>query len=369
MARAVQPSVAWELAFYYDLRTAGTMHPDLLESLASRGVDAARFPHLAAGYEESQLQLADLSAALHAAVPLGTEPAPLDIVVFGSIARREATTKSDLDYLLIAHGLPSSPRLSRELLKATDEFLAANGIPRPGGTGMFGTIVSAPDLVERIGLEHDTNMSHSRRVLLLEESESVYQPELLADLKTKTVHRYLIDYEDHPKAGPPRFLINDLVRYWSTLAVDYQAKRWENEGRYSADGWGLRYLKFLISRRITYAASLVSLLTCAAADRDIITEQFELPALARLGRLLRHEEFTATEQLVEVLAIADRFVASLGDESFRDAAKQVTSKDELDADGKLLSAREDADRLHGLLKSLFFEERPLSRTSLHYLTF
>jgi len=63
--------------------------------------------------------------------------------------------------------------------------------------------------------------------------------------------RYLVDdfgYAMPPKAAArvPRFLLNDLVRYWRTMAVDFAAKRREREGA----GWGLRNFKLRMSRKL-----------------------------------------------------------------------------------------------------------------------
>lgn len=134
-----------------------------------REIDALR---TAAEWSEGRLA----EAEAHIKGLISPEEAEIDVLVLGSYARGEASTKSDFDYLIVPHGLPpaGSIRFTRDLLRAVDEFIERLGKlavdddddpsdRRPGGTGLFGQIQSASDLVERIGLEQDTNTTHTRR--------------------------------------------------------------------------------------------------------------------------------------------------------------------------------------------------------------
>ena len=255
------------------------LHSAFTAPLKALGLSEAELPNLVLAHHTSETMLRNFRDHLQEAVPAAASEA-MDVVVFGSAARREMTELSDLDYLVVGHGLPSSTTKTRELLRQTDEFLRDNNIARPGSTGMFGGIVSATELVERIGLEQDTNASHSRRVLILEESESVYQPALHERLRSAIVERYVSDYSGRDKHGPPRFLLNDVMRYWRTIAVDYQAKRWQTDSVVDpSKGWGLRYLKLLVSRKLSYASALAVLLTCGSPNADALSTEFAKPPL------------------------------------------------------------------------------------------
>lgn len=191
-----------------------------------------------------------------------------DVIAFGSLAREEFTEASDFDYLVVAHSLDPRPRGPRELLETVDrlrrEMSTAQGgdgkqeVRAPGGTRLFGVAISAMDISEHIGLQDDTNHDQTRRLLLLEESVSLLLPGRHRLLIRNILERYLYGYAEGEKAGVPRFLLNDVIRYWRTLTVDYQAKVWGN----TSDGWGLRYLKLIISRKLAYAGTLATLLMC-----------------------------------------------------------------------------------------------------------
>jgi hypothetical protein len=235
---------------------------------------------------------------------------------------------------------------------------------KPGPTGMFGSVVSAADITERIGLDADTNLSHSRRVLMLTESRSVFRDDLQGQLIRAIVQRYLIDYEE-PKEGPPRFLLNDVMRYWRTVAVDYQAKLWMKGN----DAWGLRYLKLITSRKLSYAGALVPLLTCNRTDVDELVKAYRRPSLARLASLALVDGFDRDDDLAHCLTIADRFAGRLAEKPFRDAANHVTRSAQFDDDDDLVAARDDADRLQTALEAVFFDSELLRARSRRYLSF
>ena len=288
----------------------------------------------------------------------------IDVVVFGSLARQEATIKSDVDFLVLIHDYNCSPSAPLRLITTTNKTIEDFGLELPGSTGMFGTTIAAADMIARIGLDADTNLTHSRRVLLLTESSSVLRPDLHRQLRVAILKRYLEGYET-PKNGPPRFLLNDLARYWRTVAVDYQAKVWST-GR---DRWGLRYLKLVTSRKLSYAAALVPVLTCTQTDPERLAEAYERPALARLASLALDDEFDQRDALAECLKIGDRFVGRLASKEFRDAANSVQRSEGFGDDQDVAAARDDARALQMALEKVFFESAPLAELSQRYLSF
>jgi len=295
------------------------------------------------------------------------EGCPFDVVVLGSVARFEASDESDFDFLIVAHQRPADPRLSRRLLEAIDEVRASElNLSKPGATRMFGGVISAPDLTERIGLEQDTNRTHSHRILLLEESRSLFQPEVHRDLIRAIIERYLLDAESRD-SPVPRFLLNDILRYWRTLAVDYEAKRWEG----LEQNWGLRYLKLRVSRKIAFAGTLASLFCCPDADslRDYLVGEFLKPPLARFAQIHDRVEPSLKPRLREVLEIAEDFAVRLADPDFRTTATSVSNRSQLEASDEMRAARGDARRLQNALEAIFFDSDLLSEKSRHYLSF
>lgn len=296
----------------------------------------------------------------------------LDIVVCGSMARMEMSSASDFDYLIVAHGLVEDASRLRTFRKACDEWCKQRAIDPPGKTGVFGRIVSGAELVDQIGLEFDTNASLTRRVLVLEESVSLLEPELHRKLVEVIIGRYL--YDEHGEAnGPPRFLLNDVVRYWRTIAVDYEAKVWRD---LTVDGWGVRYLKLRISRKLTFASALVSLflveLTKPSDLAAFLRGQFvDVPALARLAQLVDvlDDDESALQDLRRVLELADAFCAFLDDPARRDAANEVCPPASEAGESSFVAMRAASIELQDCLERLFFDATELRGLGRKYLAF
>src|ERR1035441_4018627 len=89
------------------------------------------------------------------------------VVVFGSLAREEWTSKSDLDWTYLIDGGANSDHLkiSQEIQRLLKEL-------EPGPTGTFGNMAFSHDIIHQIGGQHDTNRNTTQRVLLLLESRS-----------------------------------------------------------------------------------------------------------------------------------------------------------------------------------------------------
>jgi hypothetical protein len=138
---------------------------------------------------------------------------------------------------------------------------------------MFGRLTFSHDVVHLIGGEDDTNTNTSRRMLLILESKAIAD-EPVRSVRSRVLRALLDRYvgEDLFYHAPdsyrvPRFLLNDISRYWRTITVDSAQKR-----RDRTEKWALRNIKLRLSRKLIFAAGLWRCLSCAHAPTDELKE-------------------------------------------------------------------------------------------------
>lgn len=137
----------------------------------------------------------------------------------------------------------ASREIERTLAKMTFREMPLIG---PGSEGIFGNMAFSHEIVHHIGGQADTNRNTTQRVLLLLEAAALRDPkdELggpYARVVRQILNRYLLSdsnfhgQTDH-ESRIPRFLLNDIVRYWRTMCVDFAYKDWEQAGK----NWAIR---------------------------------------------------------------------------------------------------------------------------------
>jgi predicted nucleotidyltransferase len=157
------------------------------------------------------------------------------LVVFGSLARREWTTGSDLDWTYLVDGQANSDHL---VIAQKINAAIKTEFKDPGPTGIFGNMAFSHDLVHQIGGQSDTNKNTTQRILLLLESRAVGKESAYDRVIKAVINRYLEEdnhllTEDGSSYRVPRFLLNDIVRFWRTMAVDFASKQRDRSG----NGW------------------------------------------------------------------------------------------------------------------------------------
>src|SRR5215813_2951501 len=115
------------------------------------------------------------------------------------------------------------------------------------------------DIIHQIGGQNDTNKNTTQRILLLLESRAIGKNTQAYERVLRAVINRYLEEDNHPLSHDgqsyrvPRFLLNDIVRFWRTMAVDFASKQRDRAGA----GWGLRNAKLRMSRKLIFASGML----------------------------------------------------------------------------------------------------------------
>jgi hypothetical protein len=315
--------------------------PSQLEILAA--ATGREFPNLIG----ARLQTAERLAAKQPSLEAIRHSRDASIVLMGSWGRRELTSGSDDDFMILVRGRrrPVLTPTRRSVKKVLDQA--------PGRQGIFGGTVFSRKLVNEIGLDKDDNSNLTRRMLFMLESMPVTGEQIYRTVRGEILDRYL---DESVKAyRPPRFFLNDVVRYWRTMCVDFAGKE-----RQGSEKWGLRNAKLRNSRKVLFAGGLLPILDCARLDelqmRDFLKSELEVPPTDRIARSFMDNG--AHDAGARTLGAYDDFVGRMDDGEFRQALKEVTRENAPDSTAFSEAQRLGRDLEDGLL-ALLYETRHL----------
>jgi hypothetical protein len=298
------------------------------------------------GLDERRTRLVDLQHDSDAAV-----------VLMGSWGRAEVTSGSDDDFMVLVDGP------ERETVAPSIEEVKGVLDRAPGDQGVFSNPVFCDTLVDNIGLDRDDNKNLTRRMLLLLESVPVTAEHVYSAARERVLREYLD--ESIKPFRPPRFLLNDTVRYWRTMCVDFAGK--EREG---PEKWGIRNAKLRTSRKMLFAGGLLPILDCSRFDRDAIPEfldqQFGLSPTDRIAHAFL--EHGAVDAGARALGAYDEFLGRLDDEDFRRELTEVTRASAGESKAFEEVGRIGHDLQAGLL-ALLFETKSLPRVVRDFAIF
>ncbi len=293
------------------------------------------------------------------------------VVAYGSLARGEWTSGSDVDWTLLIDG-PSSTGHFTVDTRNIELLLEESGLKAPGPTGTFGSMASSHELVHYIGGIEDTNQNLTRRMLLLLESVSLSDQTTHNRVVSAILERYIIcdtpaTNEENPYV--PLFLFNDVVRFWRTMAVDYATKRWQRNSK----GWALRNIKLRMSRKLLFVKGM---LMCFLCHRDFIeSEEGDLLNLCKgfaeqsAIDLLCHAliKFDAIELSQKIIGSYDHFLATLDDEYKRNKLKNLSFGDSNELFDEM---RECTQKFRdGIIKLFFDSNEDLTNLTKKYGVF
>jgi len=236
-------------------------------------------------------------------------PPDLTVVVVGSLARREASEQSDVDYFVI-----QKKGSGRDVLKEVGLVIESLGLKAPSPTGAFAQAVKHSQFLKKIGGNNESNDDLTRRMLFLLESEWIYGREMYESTFRDAINLYIREHITQHQLA--RFFLNDLIRYYRTICVDFEYKT-ASIGK----SWGDRNIKLMFSRKLLYFSGIL-----AAAETAQSTYEYKRSRLIALLRKTPIQRMTDVcgDEAGRVMIRYDQFLGWMSDESRRKLLKETT---------------------------------------------
>lgn len=297
----------------------------------------------------------------------------MSLIVFGSLARGEWTSRSDLDWSLLVDGQadPKDERIAKEVQKLLDD----DGWTRPGALGAFGSLAFSHELIHKIGGKDDTHTNTTRRILLITESRAIDDSLVRERIIRCLLARYL-EEDTHfhstrdSQSFVPRFLLNDMIRYWRTIAVDYANKTLEPDRA----GWALKNVKLRMSRKLVFVAGLLLCFRChlqqpKTAEKNLFgIDESNIPfvefLIGEIGKtpldLLASfllERPVADDVSARIIDSYEKFLETINDGDKREHLQSLTYPQARE-DALFNEMREVGKEFQEGLRFLFFESDP-----------
>lgn len=212
-----------------------------------------------------------------------------EVCVFaaGSLARFETGRTSDLDVFIVSDRKDRKSE-ERSLSKLEEIELFADlirlnenlSLPRFSGDGRFLKVHELDDLIKATGDSRDDSENlFTTRLLLLLESQPLSNDTLYDHAMQNVLKNYFRDGKGR-RDFRPLFLLNDILRYWRTLCLNYERDR-ALEKR-----WWKRNLNLKFSRKLTVFSTVLPIVSQQVRTESDFMELANKVPLERLASAL-----------------------------------------------------------------------------------
>lgn len=278
-------------------------------SLPSRPRTIDKFDRYAAlrdGWQFSIRFLNDLQKACSARLSDNVET----VAIAGSFGRLEGSAQSDADYIIVVRDTgASSTEADRAILQ---EETAKLGVSPPNKSGVFSEPRTREELIENAGAACETFDELGKRMLLLLESRPIFHESAFEKLLSDIFNKYA-DFVLGDGDKEFAYLLNDLIRYFRYICVNYQSNFWRQNEK-----WAIRNLKLRHSRIVMYAG-LLFLLGESSKERgnkkvQLVREGLVLTPVERLAWVYERNKDSS---FFRILGLYNVFVSRAADEAWR----------------------------------------------------
>lgn len=237
-----------------------------------------------------------------------------DVCVFaaGSLGRFETGRISDLDVFILADRPNRSPEeasisqsCSDEVRRDLEVLITNLGLPPFSGYGKFLRIHDLSDLISATGDPSDDKENwFTTRLLLLLESQPISNDALYQRAMQRVLENYYRDGKGR-KDFRPLFLLNDVLRYWRTLCLNYERDRALEKP------WWKKNLNLKFSRKLTVFSTALAIVSSELNNVEQFKSFSKKVPLERLATVLDSiDDQSLVDRFKDVLSDYESFLAA-----------------------------------------------------------
>ena len=262
--------------------------PPISDRLEAIGINQSVCRAFESRRDQSARRLEEFAHNL-SAIPSVKEWKNLTVYAAGSHARGDASEHSDVDLWFLEDDCSSETAGTRrrnistiQVMSAVIDLMNSHGFPQPSNDGEYLTVLSLKEVLTHLGNPPDDFLNHfTARMLLLLESKPLSGVNSYNRCLDAVISAYLRDYKHHAADFRPNFLVNDILRYWRTLCLNYEHRR--NDPK-EADKLKHKVKNFKLGfSRMLICFSAVALISSRPmTDKDGLIRVFSTTPLERL---------------------------------------------------------------------------------------
>lgn len=238
----------------------------------------------------------------------------------GSLGRGDVGKNSDLDIFFLTTVEEKSRSNIAELEIMSEVLRISRELEYPefSNDGEYLKIHSSPGMLDALGAPRDDSENlFTTRMLLLLESRYLCNEVVYNQIIEEIVAHYFRDSRGK-KSYRPLFLLNDLLRFWRTLCLNYEIIRDEPN-----KPWRKKNINLKFSRMLTVFATILPLITVSDYRKSDLIALTRLPPLQRFSNALdRVNDKSLILEFSEFLNLYDEFLC------WKETMDEVASSDE-----------------------------------------
>jgi len=233
----------------------------------------------------------------------------------GSIGRLEADNQSDIDAFFVHYdkgkeGKPANKNLKK--IKLFSDFIKIVEdleFEEISNDGQFLEVLSLSKMEKEFGAPSDDFENHfTARMLLILESKCLFGDDYYDKVLDEILDTYFLDYNEHPDNFKPTILLNDIIRYWKTLCLNYENKRPRSRGEETSKQ-KIKRLKLKYSRLLTCFGTVISICASSSINKESLKSMCKETPLNRIRKIIPEECKTLNDNFVQISNYYGEFLA------------------------------------------------------------